>query len=429
MQKRRTTRLHILLLSFFTLLAASASSHNTPHSTIYVAQGRIFTAAGEPLVMRGFNEMFVWSSDKTGERWLPEMAKTGANSVRLVWDHEDTAPQDLVTLIERSIEHKMVAIPECHNATGKWGDELQACIHFWNNPLLIEAIERNRQWTILNIANEAGDHDVSDADFIKVYSEAITLLRQWGYTVPIMIDASGWGQNLPQLLAVGPQLQAADPLGNIIFSAHSYWAADIAIDYYHKTARAPEAQGIAVIIGEGPSVTRVGQCDDKTPLPYLEGMKILQEAQIGWLNWSWGGARNGDCDDYLYFDITHKGEFGAWQHEPGAQIVALSPYGVMQTSVRPASMYKEGKVQVSGVYVQVDTPQLAVGESTAFNVLVAPVNAHNKAYKLRVSGDKRAVSINTKQGTITARKPGKVHLEAITRDGKLRWSQALEVRP
>lgn len=214
----------------------------------------------------------------------------------------------------------------------------------------------------------------------------------------------------------------------LFFSAHSYWAADVAIDYYHKTASAPETLGIAVIIGEGPSVTRVGQCDDKTPLPYLEGMKILQEAQVGWLNWSWGGARNGDCDDYLYFDITHKGEFGAWQHEPGAQIVALSPFGVMQTSVRPASMYKDGKVRVSGVYVQVDTPQLAVGESTAFNVLVAPVNAHNKAYKLRVSGDKRAIKIDAKKGIITARKPGKAQLEAISRDGKLQWSTPIEVR-
>src|SRR5690606_31131988 len=155
-------------------------------TTIYVDGGGIFTAAAEPLVMRGFNEMFVWSNDKTGERWLPEMGKTGANSVRLVWDHQ--FPKDeLVRLIENAIDHKMVAIPECHNATGKWGDALQACVDFWNNPVLLEAIERNRRWTILNIANEAGDYSISDEDFLATYSAATQTLCCWGYTVPLMI--------------------------------------------------------------------------------------------------------------------------------------------------------------------------------------------------------------------------------------------------
>ena len=43
-----------------------------------VEDNKIFTACGEELVMRGVNEMFIWSQDKTGVTTLPEIAKTGA---------------------------------------------------------------------------------------------------------------------------------------------------------------------------------------------------------------------------------------------------------------------------------------------------------------------------------------------------------------
>src|SRR5690606_31607260 len=125
---------------------------------------------------------------------------------------------ELRTLIENAIAHNMVAVPECHNATGKWGAALQACVDFWDQPDLIKAIEDNKAWTILNIANEAGDHDISDTYFLDTYKKAITSLRDWGYSVPIMIDASRWGQEVDQLLRVGPALLEHDPLKNIIFA-------------------------------------------------------------------------------------------------------------------------------------------------------------------------------------------------------------------
>lgn len=409
-------------------LIALPSTAGEPRQTIYVEKGKVFTAAGEPLVMRGFNEMFVWSQDKTGERWLPEMAKSGANAVRLVWDHGDKKPEDLVALIERSIAHKMVAIPECHNATGKWGIDLQACVAFWNHPVVRAAIEKNRRWTILNIANEAGDHDISDEDFLATYSQAIKDLRHWGYTVPIMVDASIWGQNIDQLLRVGPALQKVDPLQNIIFSTHSYWPADKALENYRKVATAADKLGIAIIIGEGPSVTRVGQCDDPTPLPYLEGMKILHEHNVGWLNWSWGGMKNGDCDNFRYFDITQSGEFGKWQHQPGAEIVAHSDYSVMQTSLRPASFYPDAKVRVSGVYLMMDKSSLSIGETLAFNVLIAPINATNSGYRLQLTGDNESVKLDEKNHRVSALKAGEVTLEVITDDGQLRWKRQISVK-
>lgn len=394
--------------------------------TIYVDNGEIKTAAGEPLVMRGFNEMFVWSDDPTGERLMPQIAQTGANTVRLVWSAKYPDHAHLVSLIERTLAHKMVAVVECHDATGKWGDELQHCVDFWKNPRLTGAIESNRRWTILNIANEAGAHGISDEDFIATYQNAIRELRDWGYSVPIMIDAAVWGQDIAQLLRTAPQLLAQDPLHNLIFSAHSYWPENESLANYQLAAKARE-QGVALIIGEGPSVTRVGQCENPKPLPYLEGMAILQRAGVGWLNWSWGGMKNGDCDDFRYFDITEQGEFGRWSHEPGAQIVALSPHSVMQSSVRPASFYGDGKVVVSGVYLHLPRTRLAPGQTETYQVLLAPVNASDRSFTIAWQGDRGAVSVDRAASRITARQAGRGELVVTTRDGNLSWRVPVQV--
>jgi mannan endo-1,4-beta-mannosidase len=407
-----------------TLSTAAWSGTDTIHVD---AQGAIHTAAGERLVMRGLNEMFVWSHDPLGQTLIPQIDQTGANSLRLVWDHKVGSKADLLKLIDATIARKMVAIPECHNATGKWGEALQGCINFWNDPMLIQGIEAQRRWTILNIANEAGDGRITDEDYLATYGAAIESLRRWGYTVPLMVDAAGWGQNLDQLLRVAPALLKRDPLRKLIFSVHSYWSPDKALDNYRKVAGAAKALGVAVVVGEGPSVTKVGQCDDPKPLPYLEGMQILQEAGVGWLNWSWGGWPNGDCNNFKYFDIADGGVFGRWPHEPGAQIVALSPHGLMQSSQRPASFYADGIVRPSGVYVHVAKPVLNVGETTAISVVVAPANAATKAFNLKLS-DGGVARLDLEGRQLTALKPGKVRLVATTQDGGLSWATEIDVK-
>jgi mannan endo-1,4-beta-mannosidase len=421
--------MHLLLRTAAALLTAlSTSTAWSAPDTIHVdAQGAIHTAAGERLVMRGLNEMFVWSNDPLGKTLIPQIDQTGSNALRLVWDHKVGTKADLLKLIDATIARKMVAIPECHNATGKWGEALQGCINFWNDPALIKGIEAQRRWTILNIANEAGDGKITDEDFLATYGAAVESLRRWGYTVPLMIDAAGWGQNIEQLLRVAPALLKRDPLRNLIFSAHSYWPADKALDHYRAAAGAAKALGVAVVVGEGPSVTRVGQCDDPKPLPYLEGMQILHEAGVGWLNWSWGGWPNGDCNNFKYFDIAEGGVFGKWPHEPGAQIVALSPFGLMQSSARPASFYADGIVRPSGVYVHVAKPALNVGETTAVTTLVAPANARNKAYSLKLS-DEGIARFDLDGRRLTALKPGKARLTATTHDGALSFSAEVEVK-
>ncbi|WP_020208439.1 cellulase family glycosylhydrolase [Gilvimarinus chinensis] len=415
----------VIQLALLGLLTCAATV--LAQETIYVDDGKIKTASGEILVMRGFNEMFVWSTDPTGERLIPEIAQSGANTLRLVWSYKNANTDDLESLVNRTVEHKMVPVVECHDATGKWGEELQKCVDFWKDPVVFETIESQKRWAILNIANEAGAHDINDQEFVKTYKKAISELRQRGYTVPIMVDAAVWGQDISQLIRTAPQLIEHDPLHNIIFSAHSYWPQEQALENYRLAAASASQHSIALIIGEGPSVTRVGQCENPKPLPYLEGMEILQNADIGWLNWSWGGMKNGDCDQYLYFDISEQGRFGRWTHEPGAQIVAMSPNSVMQTSKRPASFYPDGKVDVSGVYLHLENATVEVGETARYTALIAPVNAHNKNYSVVWSGDEETLLINSRDGTVTGKRPGQGELILTSEMGNLSWSVPVTV--
>jgi len=79
----------------------------------------LYTAAGERVVLRGVNEMFSASSDSTGKYTLPEIAKTGANAVRIMTQPSYPATS-LDAIIRNTIANGMIPIVECHAATGKW---------------------------------------------------------------------------------------------------------------------------------------------------------------------------------------------------------------------------------------------------------------------------------------------------------------------
>ncbi len=406
-----------ILLSVFVLLLFNARPSFAQGDTLYVDGRYLYTAAGEKVIMRGVNEMFVWNSDKKGVRLLPEISQSGSNTVRLVWTHQYGRPSELIDLIENTIGYKMIAVPECHDATGKWDDDLRACINFWNDPVLIEGIQRNRRWTILNIANEAGNGSISDQMYLDMYKPAIDSLRSWGYTVPIMIDGSIWGQHIDQIGRTAQEILNHDPLKNVIFSTHSYWPRNASVENYHKVVDLSEDLDVCIIVGEGPSITRSGECEDPNPLPYLEGMKILHEGESGWLNWSWGGQKNGDCDDYRYFDFTVDGEFGNWQTVPGSMTVALDTFSIMRTSERPASFYDQGMIDVSGVYLHASKDTIQVGDEVSLDVLVAPINASNQSYTITNDNTTGLISFDEETNSVEALAEGTVTFTVTMEDG------------
>lgn len=302
-------------------------------------QGRhIYTAAGERVVLRGVNEMFSISKDPTGSWVMAEIAKTGANAVRIFTQAEFSADK-LDALITNAVANGMIPIPECHSATGKW-ERLQLCVDYWTRPDVAAVINRHRKWVLLNIANEAGA-TVSAADFLDGYKSAISQIRAGGIDVPLVIDGAGWGQEYRILLESWNDLNAHDPEESVIVSAHSYWIGSEAerMGHYQYIIDKVTRENIPFILGEGPTPSGY----DCTASPYGWAMSELERAEIGWLAWSWGLVPNGDCRKENRYDMTEAGIFGRWKTEAGEAIALTHPASIRNTGRRPCSMPNAGE--------------------------------------------------------------------------------------
>jgi mannan endo-1,4-beta-mannosidase len=190
-------------------------------NTLQVKGRFLYTASGEKVILRGVNEMMIWSKDPTGEGILPEISKTGANSARLVWTTEGD-PLNLEFLIQNCLKNKMIPIIELHDATGDW-NKLPIVLEYWLRADVKKVIRKYEKWAIVNIANEVGPFNTPDSVFVKNYKNAITKLRKAGYRVPFIIDASDWGKDEKIISRNWRELFNHDTLHNTMFSVHTYW--------------------------------------------------------------------------------------------------------------------------------------------------------------------------------------------------------------
>lgn len=315
------------------------SDQSEERATMYVDGRFIYSAAGEKVILRGVNEMMVWSSDPSGSWVFEEIAKTGANSIRIVGTL-DYSPEDLEGAISNSIQNGMIPMPECHSATGDF-DKLQDCVDYWLRPEITEIINRYEKWVLLNIANEAGDINVTQEEFLEGYTSAITQLRDAGIRVPLVIDGTDWGKEYVYLLDSWETLQNHDPENGIIVSAHTYWIGteeEQKADYQYIFDTVTD-RNIPFIIGEGPTPSGY----DCKSSPYEWAMSELEKHEIGWLAWSWGLVQNGDCNDPPRFDITEGGYYGNWKTDSGYQIAVGHEASIQNTSRRPCSIPNAGE--------------------------------------------------------------------------------------
>jgi endoglucanase len=387
--------------------------------TMYIEGRFLYSAAGEKVILHGVNEMFVWSGDKSGEVLLPEIAKTGANCVRLVWTSEEGNKDVLGQLIDNCVDEHMIAMPECHSATGEW-DKLDTCINFWKDSVLRESIRRNKRWTLLNIGNEIGDHTVTEAQFKTGYKRAIDSLRGWGYRVPLVIDASSWGQDVDMIFATWKEIQAHDPLHNVLFSVHSYWGDT---QNYSRVATESVNGGLPIIVGEGPSPTRYPSCE---MLDYGTGLELCGQNEIGWLPWSWGGIAGNHC--VPNFDLAVDGVFGDWKTAHSADMMVDHAYSLMRISERPASFFPDGIVPPGGIHLSPDMDDIYIGDTVYTEVLVSPANAFNSNYSVELSGDVASVDYDPGTGRLFALQAGVVQLTAISEgDPEVSFSRTLKV--
>lgn len=305
-------------------------------SGTFRVEGRfLHDRCGEKVILRGVNEMVVWSGAKDGLPEFVEIAKTGANTVRIVWNEEGTAAE-LDVAIANALANEMIPMVEHHSATGDLS-LLPSTVDYWTSPDVLAILKKYEADLLLNIANESGNAEVTAPEFQAAYTTEITRLRDAGLVLPLIIDAPSWGQNIDVLQATGPALIAHDPESNLLFSVHMWWD-DAAGTRVVSEIQESVEMGLPLIVGEFAQHS-VWQCA-QNPFAYEVLMAEAEEHEIGWYAWSWGGVINGDCggEGEGSFDMTVGGVFGSWK-EPWAEDVAVTdPNSIQNTSVRPASI-------------------------------------------------------------------------------------------
>lgn len=294
---------------------------STPaHQTFYVDGRNLKDPCGNTVILRGLNKMHIWT-DQNGAS-IPEMALTGANTVRIVWtitwDHDfnnNTPPiptddSKLNNLISLCIANKMIPIVELHDATCNWAG-LQSLVDYWKRPTILSMINTYKHAMILNIGNEVGDYTVTATQFETGYNNAIAQLRTAGITVPIMIDAPNCGGDIDILLQKGQSIITNDPLHNILLSVHAYWPMND-VPYPNANPNVPQHSGY----GTQAFITTKFEAAANANLPLLVG----EVANYGAWNWDYDICQQYGQVNYQWI-ATECNRLGigylAWDFGPG----------------------------------------------------------------------------------------------------------------
>lgn len=300
----------------------------------FFVQGRqLFSKDGEAVVLRGINHMFIWT-DKSGKS-LREIAKTGANCVRLVWNTTGRV-SDLDRLIRECIRLNMIPIPELHDATGRW-ERFGEVMDYWLREETIDMLKRHQEYLLLNVANEPASQVLPSEEFYDTYRLAITRFRAAGLRVPLMLDADGWGHSTDNIMSQGARLLQCDPDHNLLFSIHMWWPSaqhDVNATGYRNVRervtgvleKAAEAN-LPLVVGEFAPMAMGGVGD----IPYLHILAECERLDVGWLAWSWGPG-NQDCPDMDMTTHSTLNTLKGW----GIEVCSGDTNSILNTSRIPA---------------------------------------------------------------------------------------------
>ncbi|MBN2807548.1 MAG: cellulase family glycosylhydrolase [Prolixibacteraceae bacterium] len=290
----------------------------------------LYDACGEKVILRGVSNPNIWF-EKNGIPRMAEIAQTGANVVRIVWETRGTAAQ-LDLAIQNCIKEKMIPMVEVHDATGEI-DKVPMCVDYWTKPDVVDVLLKHEKFLLLNIANEPGNGSVSNSKFRSTYQDAITRIREAGIRVPLVIDGTDWGKNIDMMQAEGPGLIEFDPDHNLLFSVHMWWPKMYGFteqDIIDELAQSAELN-LPLIVGEFSQMH--GSCEENTitannSIAYKTIMRECQLNETGYIAWSWFG----NCNPF--WDMSTKGTFASL-YDWGLEVAVTDENSIQNTSVRP----------------------------------------------------------------------------------------------
>ncbi|MDI6401519.1 cellulase family glycosylhydrolase [Balneolaceae bacterium ANBcel3] len=267
----------------------------------WIASGSELTSAG----MKGVNNPHIWH-DMNSYNALPHIAGHGFNAVRIVWQANWSYepymgdPERLRQIVERTLELGMFPIPELHDLTGNDSPEqLVELVDFWIQDEVVELFN-DYPYMWLNIANEWGSHALQDAVWSEAYKEAITKIRDAGIDNVLVIDASGWGQNMSPIRNFGQEVLEHDPLQKIMFSIHMYGSWNNNNYIYNQLYDVRVTRDLPIVVGEFGYNYRNGDNNLGSRVDARYMMETAANLGIGYIAWSW----HGNNEENAWLDMT-----------------------------------------------------------------------------------------------------------------------------
>jgi len=307
-------------------------------NAFHVKDGLLLDSFDNPFIMRGVNHAHTWYETRTPQA-LKDIASTKANAVRIVLSngaHKEGWGRDsesqVKAIIEQMKQLQMVSIVEVHDATGypeKAGAaHLSTAVDYWID--IQDALKGEENTVIINIANEPFGNQVEPQVWIDDHIDAVKRLREAGFTHTLMIDAANWGQDWEEImLEHAPEVFAADPLKNSVFSIHMYQVYNNrnVIDNYLRTFVYDHK--LPLVVGEF-GADHGGEDVDEASI-----LELADRYNVGYLGWSWSGNSGGveSLDITLGYDLNNLSEWG--------DFLINSEYGITATA-QTCSCFTEG---------------------------------------------------------------------------------------
>lgn len=324
----------------------------------------------ETIVIRGISKMTIFEqNDLDGKKAFPEIAKTNANCIRIVWGMGRivgqnqvvaTTAEELDKVINTAKANKMIPMIGLWDFTDEVDggfSKLSQYVDYWIRPDILAVIKKHQDNLIIGICNECGESINNENDsaemniklekYVTEYKKAIIAMRNAGIEAPLIINGIDRGKGMKafsfirngQTEMVANELQKADFRSNTIFSPHLYWPLLGGADDAFIQTKFDEAirNKIPFIIGEFSSGGAfingtTDPCGPEGRVNFEKIATLCQQNNIGYCAWEWGpGNLRPDGSPCTELDMTTNGNatnLTSW----GTDIVNNPLYGIKATS-------------------------------------------------------------------------------------------------
>lgn len=324
----------------------------TRKNTFYTQGRHLYSPTGIKTILRGVNLPILDDWGFPRRNHLAELAKTGANAVRIQWYKnygQSARPafslRDLDNFLTKCRDSQIIPILYLNDLTCKSNLNLlnSELMPWWTSRSVLTVLRKHQRYLIINLANELGhyrwaNHPPTALDnFQNAYKMAISRIRQY-LQVPIAIDAPDCGSSIEVFPKIAKESIASDPAHNLLFSGHAYWANYQGVQHIQAAIDAK----IPLFFGEVANKQDEevngktqycrydldGLSENQTAengFTYQSLLTLLQQREIGWLAWSWWK------DNCSQRQMTSNGTF-ANLTPYGKNIVYNSTYGLKATA-------------------------------------------------------------------------------------------------